>query len=498
MSAVVPSNVAADGHRAISLAALMATYMQAVNISLPNAALPHIQGTLSMANDEVGWVFSSYIAASAVAMSVTSWLAGRYGRKSVYQFSLIIFALGLVLDTMATTSVQFVLARIVQGAASGPLSPLSLAILLEVQPPTRHARLGLAWTVSSLLGISSGASIGGWFSEYLGWLSIFYVSLPMTAFIFLAMAFWLREKRAERRQPFDFFGLATFSLGMIGLQVLLDRGERLEWFDSMEIWIEAVVCILGFYLFVVHVMTTKEHFLRTALFRDRNLVLSTMISFAVGLVLLPTLALTSPMLEELLNYPVDTTGYMTIPRGVALVGGVLLTSLVQAQVDYRAFLVGGMALVVYANWLMLGYSPAMDWRAVAEAGFLQGAGLGMVIPALAKAAFSTLDPKLRPEGSALINLSRLYGSTIGIAVVQMFFYGNTQAMHVALAKDLMPYRTAAHVAGSIAKPGLAALNAMVTHQAAVVAVIGQFKILMLAMLVVSPLVLFLRKPRPAG
>ncbi len=204
MSAVVPSTVAAHGHRAISLAALMATYMQAVNISLPNAALPHIQGPCSMANDEVGWVFSSYIAASAVAMSVTSWLAGRYGRKSVYQFSLIIFALGLVLDTMATTSVQFVLARIVQGAASGPLSPLSLAILLEVQPPTRHARLGLAWTVCSLLGISSGASIGGWFSEYLGWRSIFYVSLPMTAFIFLAMAFWLRERGRSGGNPSTF------------------------------------------------------------------------------------------------------------------------------------------------------------------------------------------------------------------------------------------------------------------------------------------------------
>jgi DHA2 family multidrug resistance protein len=108
----------------------MATYMQAVNISLPNAALPHIQGTLSMANDEVGWVFSSYIAASAVAMSITSWLAGRYGRKAVYQFSLVVFALGLLLDTLATTSVQFALTRIVQGAASGPLAPLSLAICL--------------------------------------------------------------------------------------------------------------------------------------------------------------------------------------------------------------------------------------------------------------------------------------------------------------------------------------------------------------------------------
>lgn len=496
MSTVLPSRTAV-GHRAISVAALMAIYMQAVNISLPNAALPHIQGTLSMGNDEVGWVFSSYIAASAVVMSMTNWLAGRYGRKTIYLFSIAVFAIGLVLNLFATTSIQFVLARIVQGAASGPLAPLSLAILLDRLPAARHARISLASTVCFLLGISSGPSIGGWLSEYYGWHSIFYFSLPMTGFIFLAMALSLPEKRAERNQPFDFFGLATFSLGMIGLQMLLDRGERLEWFASTEIWIEAVASILGFYLFIVHVLTTKVHFLRTALFKDRNLVLSTVVSFALGFVLLPTLALTSPMLEELLNYPVDTTGYMSIPRGVALVGAAVLMSLVPVQTDYRPFLVGGMTLVVYANWLMLGYSPAMDWRPVVETGVLQGAGLGMLLPALTKAAFGTLDPKLRPEGSALLNLSRLYGSTIGIAVVQLFFYNNTQAMHVALAKDITPYRAAAHVAGSIAKPGLAALDGMITHQAAVVAIIGQFEILMFAMLIVSPLVLFLRKPRPA-
>ncbi|WP_396604658.1 MDR family MFS transporter [Bradyrhizobium sp. YCK136] len=497
MSTTVPSTGAAGDHRAISAAALIAIYMQAVNISIPNAALPHIQATLSMANDEVGWVFSSYIAASAVTMSITQWLAGRYGRKAVYQAALAIFTFGLVLDTLATTSIQFVLARILQGAASGPLAPLSLAILLEVTP-ARHARMSLASTVCSLLGISTGPAIGGWLSEYYGWASIFYVSLPMTAFIFMTMASLLSEKRAERSQPFDFFGLTTFSVGMIGLQMLLDRGERLEWFASTEIWAEAVASVLGFYLFSVHVLTTREHFLRTALFRDRNLVLSTVISFALGFVLLPTLALTSPMLEELLNYPVDTTGYMTIPRGVALVGALVLTSLVPGQVDYRPFLMGGMALVVYANWLMLGYSPAMDWRPVVEAGMLQGAGLGMLLPALARAAFGTLDPKLRPEGGALINLSRLYGSTIGIAVVQLFFYANTQAVHVALAKHLTPFRVAAHGADPIGKPSLAALNGMVTHQAATVAVIDQFEILMFAMLVVIPLVFFLRKPRPAG
>jgi DHA2 family multidrug resistance protein len=475
----------------------MATYIEAVNISLPNAALPHIQGALSMADDEVGWVFTAYIAAGAAVMPMARWLAGRYGRKTIYQLALAVFALGLMLDTLATTPIQFVFARIVQGAASGPLAPLSLAILLDVLPPARHARISLAWSVCLVLGISSGASIGGWLSEYHGWHSIFYLSLPMTGFIFLTVALSLPEKRAEQNPPFDFFGLATFCLGMIGLQMLLDRGERLEWFASAEIWVEASVSVLGFYLFIVHVMTTDVHFLNKALFRNRNFILSAIMFFAVGFVLLPTLALTSPMLEDLLNYPVDTAGYMTLARGVTLVGAVVLMSFAPARIDNRLFVFGGIAVVIYANWLMLGYSPAMDWQLVVAATLLQGTGLGMLLPALSKTAFSTLDPKFRPEGTALFNLSRVHGSAIGIAVVQIFFYNNTQAMHLALAKDLAPYRAAAHVAGSIAGPGLAMLNDMVTRQAAIVAVIDQFKILMLAMLIVSPLVLFLRKPRPA-
>jgi DHA2 family multidrug resistance protein len=159
--------------------------------------------------------------------------------------------------------------------------------------------------------------------------------------------------------------------------------------------------------------------------------------------------------------------------------------------------VAGIALVVYANWRMLGYSPAMDWSPVVISGLAQGAGLGILMPALTKTAFATIDPKLRPEGTALFNLSRLYGSTIGIAVVQIFFYSNTQAVHLALVENLTPYRAAANGA-TLSKQALAGLNELVTGQAAVIAVIGQFKILMIVMLVVSPLVLFLRKPRPVA
>jgi DHA2 family multidrug resistance protein len=489
-------SAAAGGHRAIAVAGLMATYMQAVNISLPNAALLYIQGSLSMADDGVGWVFTSYIVGSLVTMPMANWLAGRFGRKAVYLVSLAVFAIGLVLATRADTSLQFIAARVVQGAASGTLAPLSMAMLLDVLPPERHAKMSLMWTVTSVMGILSGPSIGGWLSEYHGWHSIFYVSLPFAGFIALVMALSLPEKRAAQSTDFDFFGLASFSMGMIGLQMVLDRGERMEWFESGEIWAEAAVSVVGFYFYFVHILTRKTHFLHKSLFGDRNFVLSAIMFFVLGFVLLPTTALTSPMLDELLGYPADTTGYMALPRSIALVAALIVTLRVQARFDTRLLVAGGMAVVVYATWRMLGYSPAMDWRTVVIAGVLQGAGLGIMMPSLTKAAFSTLDPAFRVEGTVFFNLARFYGSTIGIALVQIYFYDNTQAMHIALARNLTPYRAAAHVTGAIAGPSLAGLNAMVTEQAAFVGIIGQFKLLMIAMLIVSPLVLFLRKPRP--
>ncbi len=498
MSATAASNPAIDGHRVIIVAALMASYMQAATISLPNAALLYIEGTLSMADDEVGWIFTSYLAAGIVTMTMARWLAGRYGRRSVYQIAVVVFALGLVLATHATTPMQFIAARVVQGGASGIIGPLSMAILLDVLPPSRHARISLVANVTVLVGLLSGPSIGGWLSEWHGWRSLFYINLPVAGFIFLAMALSLPEKRAEQNPPFDFFGLTTFSFGIIGLQMVLDRGERMEWFNSGEIWAEAAASVLGFYLFLVHVLTAKVHFLDKALFRDRNFVLSALMYFAFGFVLLPTIALTSPMLDELLNYPADTTGYLAIPRSLALVGALFLTTRVTARIDNRLLLAGGMALVVCANWRMLGYSPEMDWWPVIVAGMVQGAGLGILLPTLTKTAFSTLDPAFHPEATAFFNLSRLYGSTIGIAVVLTFFYDNTQAMHLALAKDLTPFRAAAHVTGSTTQPGLAMLNDMITGQAALIGVIDQFKVMMLAMLIASPLLLFLRKPNPAG
>ena len=486
----------ADGRPLVMVAAVLATYLQAVNISLPNAAALHVQGAMSISDDEIGWIFTSYIAASAVVMPMTNWLAGEFGRKRVLLAALALFAVAQFLDTQATTVLQIVGARTLQGAASGPIAPLSLAILLEQASLQRHARIALWSTVTVLVGILSGPAIGGWITEHHDWRLIFTLGLPVTGLVFLTMALCLSEKKAEQNPPFDFFGLATFSLGMVGLQMLLDRGERMEWFASTESCLEAGASVMGFYLFAVHILTSNKHFLNKALFRDRNFSLSTVMFFAFGFVLLPTLALTTPMLEELLGYPPDITGFMTIPRGTALVSALILTSHAPKWSDTRLLVVGGVALTASGNWEMLGYSPLMDWSYVVVAGAIQGAGLGILMAALSKSAFSTLAPALRPEGTALFNLARLYGSTLGVAIVQIYFYDNTQMVHLALAKDLTPHHVVGNAAGLFSGSGLATLNEVVTRQAAVVAVIDQFKLLMVALLIVSPLALLLRKPRP--
>jgi hypothetical protein len=349
-----------------------------------------------------------------------------------------------------------------------------------------------------LLGIVTGPAIGGLISEFHGWRALFISSLPITALIFLVVAACLEKKPASTAPAFDFFGYATFTTGVIALQILLDRGERMEWFESTEICIEALISALAFYLFFAHVLTANRHFLGKHLFRDRNYVLSTIMFFAFGFVLLPTLALTSPMLDEILGYPPILTGYMTIPRGFGLVGAFVLASRIPAAIDNRLVIVSGMLIVIYANASMLGYSPLMDWTPVALAGFIQGVGMGLLMPALGKMAFSTLDPKHRPEATGLFNLSRVYGSTLGIAIVQTFFYNNTQAVHMALASHLRPYNANLHsLTAATPLPGIAHLNEMLTSQAAFIAVVDQFKILMLAIVVVLPLVVLLRKPGSA-
>ncbi len=200
----------------------------------------------------------------------------------MFQTSIALFSMALVLDTLATTPLQFVFAahpsRRGQRHARAPIDGHPAAELL----PLRHGRIGAVWSVTSLLGILSGPAIGGWVSEYWGWRSLFYLSLPWRSSSSSRWRCTCARRSSKTISRFDFFGLATFTMGIAGLQLMLDRGERMEWFASTEIWVEAIVSLTGFYFFAVHVLTRDSHFLHKALFKDRNFGLSAIMFFVFG------------------------------------------------------------------------------------------------------------------------------------------------------------------------------------------------------------------------
>jgi len=350
-----------------------------------------------------------------------------------------------------------------------------------------------------LIGPIIGPALGGYLTENYSWRWVFYINIPFGVLSVLGIMSYMRETTA-RRSRFDFFGFASLSLAVGALQILLDRGQLLDWFNSTEIWVEMTVAALSFYLFIVHTVTASRAFVSPALFRDRNFALGNVFIFIVGVVLFATLALLPPLLQDLLGYPVVTTGFVTAPRGV---GGFLTMALVGrliGRVDARVLIAIGLGVTAASLWIMCGFSPQMDSHLVIISGFLQGVGTGFAYVPLAAVAFATLAPQLRSEGTSIFNLLRNIGSSIGIAVVQALLTRNTQIMHARLAEHLTPYgaQLRAAIPGLGTAHGLAALNATVTQQAQMIAYNNDFKLLLLLTLAVMPLLVLLRSGRASA
>jgi DHA2 family multidrug resistance protein len=281
---------------------------------------------------------------------------------------------------------------------------------------------------------------------------------------------------------------------------MLDRGQLKDWFSSTEIWIEATVAAVAFYLFVIHMLTTTEQrFVSPALFKDRNFVAGNVFIFIVGLVLFATLALLPPLLQDLMNYPVVTTGLVTAPRGAGTLAAMFLVGRLMGKVDMRLIIATGFGLTAVSSWQMSGFDLQMDSTKVVWSGLAQGLGTGFVYVPLAAATFATLSPTLRNEGTAFFSLIRNLGSSIGISVVNTLLTRNTQIMHATLGEHVSRYSSVLHArlpgGGSPSLRTLAGMNAMVTEQGAMIAYNNDFKLMMMLSLAAIPLVLLLRKAR---
>ena len=501
--AVAPAATTADTRRRtlITISVMLASFMQALDNTIANVALPHIQGSLSATQDQMTWVLTSYIIAAAVMTPLSGWLASRFGRKSVFLISIVGFTIASALCGVAQSLPQIVLARLLQGLCGAALVPMSQAVLLDINPPQRHAKAMAIWVMGVTLGPILGPALGGWLTENYDWRWVFYINVPFGVLSFLGVLGFLSETPI-RRLRFDFVGFTAISLAIGAFQLMVDRGQLMDWFSSTEIWIEAAVAGTAFYLFVVHTLTAKEPFISPALFKDRNFFAGNIFIFVVGVVLFATLALLPPLLQNLMNYPVVTTGLVTAPRGLGTLVAMIVFTRFLGRIDARVVIAAGFALTAISLWQMTGFDLQMDSGLVVWSGVIQGLGAGFVYVPLATIAFGTLASQFRNEGTALFNLLRNVGSSVGISVVETLFTRNTQIMHATLAEHVTPYSEVlrSQMPSALASNhGLAVLDGALNAQAAMIAYDNDFKLMMVLTLVTMPLILMLRPAKtPPG
>lgn len=485
----------------ITLTVMLATIMQALDTTIANVALPHMQGSVGATQDQISWVLTSYIVASAIFMPLTGFLAGRYGRKRLFILSVVGFTLTSMLCGAAQSLGQIVAFRFLQGVFGASLVPLSQAVMLDSYPREKHGSAMALWGVGVMIGPILGPSLGGWLTEYYSWRWVFYINLPFGVLAWFGLSAFLQETPLDRQRRFDLLGFALLSLGIGALQMMLDRGESLDWFASAEVVAEALLCVLALYLFVVHIFTHDHPFIEPGLLRDRNFALGLVFIFVVGIILLATMALLPPFLQGLMGYPIIDVGLLLAPRGLGTMAAMMLVGRLSGKVDPRALILLGLGLISFSLWRMSLFNLDTPGRDIVVTGITQGLGLGFIFVPLSTLTFSTLAPRYRNEATALYSLMRNIGSSIGISIVISYLAQRVQINHAAYADYIdassrLPLRLAVESGAlELASPqGLARANQLLNQQAATLAYLQDFRLMMWITLAAVPLLLLLRQP----
>ena len=352
------------------------------------------------------------------------------------------------------------------------------------------------WGVGVVLGPMLGPMLGGWLTDDYSWRWVFYINVPFGILAVLGVMAYFPDT-THARKSFDFFGFALLSIAVGTLQLLLDRGPLKDWFNSSEIRLETAIAALAFYLFVTHTLTARRPFIRLALYKDRNFLTGNILIFVVGIVLFATLALLPPLLQGLMNYSVFQAGLTMVPRGAGTLLAMLFVGRLVGRIDVRLIIGVGLALTALSLWQMTRLSMQFNMAAIVWPGAIQGLGIGIVYVPMAALTFATLPPAMRNEGTALFNLIRNIGSSIGISTVQGLMVHNTQLVHASLAQHITPLMLAHHALGT-GNQALAALNRAVTAQASMIAYLDDFQLMLILTLLALPLLLLVRNARSAG
>ena len=490
-------------HSMLVFGTMLAALMQVLDSTIANVALPHMQSALGAQADTVTWVLTSYIIASAVALPTTGWLAGRIGARRLFLLSVIGFVIASMLCGMARNLETMVLFRCLQGISGAYILPLSQSSMLDATKPSRHAPIMALWSLGVIIGPIIGPVLGGYLTEYSNWRWIFYVNVPL-GIIALSMLIAQLPETPRARRPFDWTGFLLVAVALAALQMLLDRGHQVDWFHAAESWIYVGIIISCVWMAVIHFCTAAHPLFDRQLFGDLNYNIALVFMVVTGIVMYANMALLPPLMQGLLGYSVIDTGILLVPRSVGtLISMQAVGWLVRRGVDARILVGTGTVLLAYSLYMMAGWSLAVDQYHIIVSGIIMGLGVGMIFLPVNVAAFTTLKPQLRAEGSSLLNLFRSVGSSIGISIMTALYARNIQVSHADLS---------AHISGnlggvidlstvdryqSIADAGLYMVDAEINRQAAMIAYIDDFYLMMWFSLATLPLILLMKiRPGP--
>ncbi|GAB6041543.1 DHA2 family efflux MFS transporter permease subunit [Endothiovibrio diazotrophicus] len=487
----------------VTVAVMSATVMQALDTTIVNVALPHIQGEMGATPDQVSWVLTSYLVASGVFMPLTGYFTDRFGQRRFLIVSIGGFVLSSLLCGIAGGLGEVVLFRLFQGIAGAALVPLSQSIMVATYPAGERGRAMAIWGMGVMVGPILGPTLGGWLTEALSWRWTFFINLPVGILsILLTLAYVPEGERRERAM--DWMGLGLLTLGIGALQWLLDRGNQDDWFTAPSIQFAAYLAAVGFVGYFLHARGYRGHTLfHPAIFADRNFATASLLMAFLGLGLFGSMLLQPLMLEGLMGYPTLTTGLMLAPRGLASMFSMMLVGRLIGRVDPRALIVSGIMIFTLGGWMTTRYSLVMGYAWIIVPMALQGMGLGMVFVPLSTLAFSTLPKRFAAEAAGVYSLLRTIGSGIGISLVATVLTRHTAVAWHNVGGHIDPFNPAVadylHGLGlSAGSPrGAGVLAAELGRQAQMIAFLDAYTFVAVAFAAMIPLVFVMRHQRPA-
>ena len=478
-----------------------AAAMQGMDTFATAVALPEIRGVFSATLDEAAWILTSFLVAAAIFTPLFAWLSRRYGSRNLMIITISAFLATTLLVAQSDSLAELVVYRFLQGVAAAGMGPLSHQVMFASYPKEQHGA-AIGWlTAGRMSGVMIGPLIGGILTEYLSWRWVYLSNIPLCLVGLYLVIRFLPATRSKEWPRFDFFGFLALSVAIAALQLMLDRGERQLWFESVEIVIWAGLCAGALYLFVIHVTTSRHAYIDPKLFRNRDFLIGIFFIFVLAIMVIGLAGLLPSLLQNHMDYPVSTSGVLIAPRGVGTLFASMIAGWLLSRIQPRPIVIVGIMCMAYSTWLMSEFTRDVDAWTIGAIVTLQGAGFGFFSVAVTTMAFQTLSPSLRPDGTSIISLSRRIGSSVGVSFLVSQLVRNTQANRSALMEHVTPYNELLRDRPNLehwdieTMSGLVSLQREVERQAEFIAYLQDFRLLTVMILLLLPLV-FLMRGRP--